>query len=143
MIPTTIRLPEGIREAIGRRLNLLSATCNDILATAYHLLGFDPRTLNGEFHSLRDPLRGTGKQPVDLVTFEVDYEPRDRGIRDPVGRARGLRSGQYARIADQAKNAWELYDLRDDPLEANNLAKADVARVKELAAKLAPARTQP
>jgi DNA-binding CsgD family transcriptional regulator len=34
MIPTTIRLPEGIRDAIGRRLNLLSATCNDVLATA-------------------------------------------------------------------------------------------------------------
>jgi DNA-binding CsgD family transcriptional regulator/RecA/RadA recombinase len=34
MVPTTIRLPEGIREAIGRRLNLLSATCNDVLATA-------------------------------------------------------------------------------------------------------------
>ena len=34
IIPTTIRLPEGIREAIGRRLNLLSATCNDVLATA-------------------------------------------------------------------------------------------------------------
>jgi ATP/maltotriose-dependent transcriptional regulator MalT len=33
-IPPTIRLPEGIREAIGRRLNLLSATCNDVLATA-------------------------------------------------------------------------------------------------------------
>jgi ATP/maltotriose-dependent transcriptional regulator MalT len=34
MIPRTIRLPEGIREAIGRRLNLLPATCNDVLATA-------------------------------------------------------------------------------------------------------------
>ncbi|MHC2332960.1 helix-turn-helix transcriptional regulator [Bradyrhizobium sp. USDA 4454] len=34
MIPATIRLPEGIREAIGRRLNLLSAACNDVLATA-------------------------------------------------------------------------------------------------------------
>src|SRR5262249_50678296 len=34
MIPKTIRLPEGIREAIGRRLNLLSAACNDVLATA-------------------------------------------------------------------------------------------------------------
>lgn len=34
MIPPTIRLPEGIREAIGRRLNLLSAVCNDVLATA-------------------------------------------------------------------------------------------------------------
>jgi ATP/maltotriose-dependent transcriptional regulator MalT len=34
MIPRTIRLPEGIREAIGRRLNLLSAACNDVLATA-------------------------------------------------------------------------------------------------------------
>jgi DNA-binding CsgD family transcriptional regulator/tetratricopeptide (TPR) repeat protein len=31
---SAIWLPEGVREVIGRRLNLLSATCNDILATA-------------------------------------------------------------------------------------------------------------
>jgi DNA-binding NarL/FixJ family response regulator len=33
-MPPAIRLPEGVREVIGRRLNLLSAACNDILATA-------------------------------------------------------------------------------------------------------------
>ncbi len=33
-VATTIRLPEGVREVIGRRLNLLSATCNEILAVA-------------------------------------------------------------------------------------------------------------
>ena len=32
--PPAIRLPEGVREVIGRRLNLLSATCNEILAVA-------------------------------------------------------------------------------------------------------------
>jgi len=29
-----IRIPEGLREVIGRRLNLLSATCNEVLAVA-------------------------------------------------------------------------------------------------------------
>jgi DNA-binding CsgD family transcriptional regulator len=32
--PQAIRLPEGVREVIGRRLNLLPAACNEILATA-------------------------------------------------------------------------------------------------------------
>jgi predicted ATPase len=32
--PTAIRLPEGVREVIGRRLNLVSAACNGILAVA-------------------------------------------------------------------------------------------------------------
>jgi DNA-binding CsgD family transcriptional regulator/tetratricopeptide (TPR) repeat protein len=32
--PPAIRLPEGVREVIGRRLNLLSATCNEVLAVA-------------------------------------------------------------------------------------------------------------
>ena len=32
--PTAIRLPEGVREVIGRRLNLVSAACNEILAVA-------------------------------------------------------------------------------------------------------------
>jgi DNA-binding CsgD family transcriptional regulator len=33
-LPPTIRTPEGVREVIGRRLNLLSAACNDVLALA-------------------------------------------------------------------------------------------------------------
>jgi DNA-binding CsgD family transcriptional regulator len=32
--PPSIRLPEGVREVIGRRLNLLPASCNEILAVA-------------------------------------------------------------------------------------------------------------
>jgi DNA-binding CsgD family transcriptional regulator len=32
--PVMIRLPEGVREVIGRRLNLLSTVCNDVLALA-------------------------------------------------------------------------------------------------------------
>jgi len=31
-LPPTIRIPEGVKEVIGRRLNLLSAQCNDVLA---------------------------------------------------------------------------------------------------------------
>ncbi len=33
-LPATIRIPEGVKEVIGRRLNLLSAACNDVLALA-------------------------------------------------------------------------------------------------------------
>jgi DNA-binding CsgD family transcriptional regulator len=33
-LPPTIRIPEGVTEVIGRRLNLLSARCNDLLALA-------------------------------------------------------------------------------------------------------------
>jgi predicted ATPase len=33
-VPWSIRLPEGVREVIGRRLNLLPAACNEILAIA-------------------------------------------------------------------------------------------------------------
>ncbi len=32
--PTAIRLPEGVRDVIGRRLNKLSALCNEVLALA-------------------------------------------------------------------------------------------------------------
>lgn len=32
--PTAIRLPEGVRDVIGRRLNRLSANCNEVLALA-------------------------------------------------------------------------------------------------------------
>jgi len=33
-VPRSIRLPEGVREVIGRRFNLLSMACNEILAIA-------------------------------------------------------------------------------------------------------------
>ena len=33
-LPPAIRIPEGVREVIGRRLNLLSASCNEVLALA-------------------------------------------------------------------------------------------------------------
>jgi DNA-binding CsgD family transcriptional regulator len=33
-LPPAIRIPEGVREVIGRRLNLLSASCNETLALA-------------------------------------------------------------------------------------------------------------
>ena len=33
-LPPTIRIPEGVKEVIGRRLNLLSARCNEMLAVA-------------------------------------------------------------------------------------------------------------
>src|SRR5262249_16722915 len=33
-MPESIRIPEGVTEVIGRRLNLLSAGCNDMLAVA-------------------------------------------------------------------------------------------------------------
>ena len=32
-MPPAIRIPEGVKEVIGRRLNLLSAPCNEMLAT--------------------------------------------------------------------------------------------------------------
>jgi DNA-binding CsgD family transcriptional regulator len=33
-LPAAIRIPEGVTEVIGRRLNLLSASCNEVLALA-------------------------------------------------------------------------------------------------------------
>jgi DNA-binding CsgD family transcriptional regulator len=33
-LPAAIRIPEGVREVIGRRLNLLSPSCNEVLALA-------------------------------------------------------------------------------------------------------------
>src|SRR5262249_41011782 len=33
-LPPAIRIPEGVREVIGRRLNLLSQSCNRVLAVA-------------------------------------------------------------------------------------------------------------
>jgi predicted ATPase len=33
-LPPAIRIPEGVKEVIGRRLNLLSASCNEVLALA-------------------------------------------------------------------------------------------------------------
>jgi len=63
MIPASIRLPEGIREAIGRRLNLLSAACNDVLATA--------AVIGHEFR-LDVLIRASHPYPEDAVLEAVD-----------------------------------------------------------------------
>ena len=60
-LPPTIRIPEGVKDVIGRRLNLLSARCNEMLALGA-VIGRDfshdllLRAANQDEHGLNDAL---------------------------------------------------------------------------------------
>jgi hypothetical protein len=78
MIPKTIRLPDGICEAIGRRLNLLSASCNDILATAAvigHQFRLDVLTRASRPHSDDAVLEALDEALAAHIVEETDSGP--------------------------------------------------------------------
>ena len=78
MIPRTIRLPEGIREAIGRRLNLFTATCNDVLATAA-VIGHEFR-LDVLFRASRPHTEDVVLEALDEALASHIVEETDPGL---------------------------------------------------------------
>jgi DNA-binding CsgD family transcriptional regulator len=60
---SAVRIPEGVREAIGRRLNTLSASCNELLALA---------SVIGREFSLDVLTRAAGDRAGDQVSRAID-----------------------------------------------------------------------
>jgi arylsulfatase len=121
--PLIVSWPAGIAgkgkitRAVGHVIDLMP-TCLDVAGVLY------PKTWAG--HDLT-PL--AGKSLVPALHGDALGE---RSLAWEHEGNRALRLGDWKLVAP-FKGAWELYDLKRDRTEVNNLAAAQPARVKELA----------
>ena len=125
-IPTTIRLPEGIREAIGRRLNLLSAACNDVLATAAvigHEFRLDvlmrasrPRSEDAVLEALDEALAARIVEETDAGLYQFTHTLLRITLYDE------LRTGERRRRHNAVGEALEAVHRRDPTPHLSHLA---------------------
>ncbi len=121
-----IRLPEGVREVIGRRLNLLSQTCNDILAIAAVIgRGFSldvllkacqPRAGDAVLESLDEALAAHIVEETGTNTFQFAHALVRLTLYEE------LRIGQRRRLHHAAAEAIEAVHRRDLESVAADLA---------------------
>jgi arylsulfatase len=99
----------------------IMATCVDVAAAQY------PETYAG--HAV-EPLEGRSLIPA----LHGETIQRDALYWEHEGNA-AIRVGDWKLVRFGRNGAWELYDLKSDRTEQHDLAAAEPARVKELAAK--------
>jgi ATP/maltotriose-dependent transcriptional regulator MalT len=115
--PPSIRLPEGVREVIGRRLNLLSAVCNEVMATAAVIgRGFAldvlarasrPRTEEAVLEALDEAIAAHIVEEVSPGTFQFTHTLVRITLYDE------LRAGQRRRLHHLVGEAIEVAHRRD------------------------------
>jgi len=107
----------GMTNQVGHIIDI-SATFRDVTGAKY------PKEING--NKTKPPL---GKSLLPIFKGEV-REPH-KEIYWHFSRANAVRQGDLKVV--RAGKAWELYDLKADPTETNNLAKERPEKTAELA----------
>ena len=113
-------IESGMTDQVGHIIDI-SATFRDITGATY------PKTVNGK--KTKPPV-GKSLLPV----FHGEQRQPHREIFWHFNKANAVRQGNLKAVR-QGKAAWELYDLKADPSEVNNLAKTLPEKTSELAAK--------
>lgn len=100
----------------------------DVMATCVDLSGADyPEKYNGETIT---PLEGRSLKPA----FTAEKIQRDALYWEHEGN-RAVRVGDWKLVAKGASGPWELYNVRTDRSELNNLAADEPTRVRTLTAR--------
>jgi DNA-binding CsgD family transcriptional regulator/tetratricopeptide (TPR) repeat protein len=121
---SAIRLPQGVREVIGRRLNLLPALCNEILATAavigreftldVLLRASHPRTEEAVLAALDEALAAHIVEETEPGCYQFTHALVRITLYDE------LRTGQRRRLHHAVGEAIEFAHRRDlDPVLAD------------------------
>ena len=126
--PLIVHWPAGIPSRRNGKLETQPGHLIDIMATCVALSGANyPKELHGEKIK---PLQGVSLLPA--------LEGKDLKRPEPIfwehESNRAIREGNWKLVA-KADQAWELYDMEQDRTEMHNLAAANPAKVKALAAK--------
>ena len=126
--PLIVHWPAGIPSRRNGKLETQPGHLIDIMATCVALSGANyPKELHGEKIK---PLQGVSLLPA--------LEGKDLKRPEPIfwehESNRAIHEGNWKLVA-KADQAWELYDMEQDRTEMHNLAAANPAKVKALAAK--------
>jgi DNA-binding CsgD family transcriptional regulator/tetratricopeptide (TPR) repeat protein len=115
--PATIRLPEGVRDVIGRRLNLLPPICNEILAVAAVIgreFTFDVLVRASQPHSEETVLEALDEAVATHIVEETtagQYQFTHALVR--ITLYDELRTGQRRRLHHAVGEAMEAVHRRD------------------------------
>ncbi len=124
--PLIVHWPAGIKD--GGKLRHDPCHFVDVLPTLVDLAG-------GDANALRAPgapaLSGTSLVPAFARDGAVK---REKPIYFHHSNNRALREGNWKIVAAGKDGPWELYDMRTDRAEQQNLAAKDPARVERMAA---------
>ena len=107
----------GMTDQVGHIIDV-SATFRDITGAEY------PKAINGN-----KTLTAVGKSLLPI--FKGEQREAHEEIYWHFSRANAVRQGDLKLV--RAGKEWELYDLKADPTETNNLAKKMPGKAKELA----------
>lgn len=107
----------GMTDQVGHIIDI-SATFRDITGAKY------PKMING--NKTKDPV---GKSLLPI--FHGKTRESHKEIYWHFGSANAVRQGDLKAVR-QGRSAWELYDLKADPSEVNNLAKLNPEKTQEL-----------
>ena len=107
----------GMTDQVGHIIDI-SATFRDITGAKY------PKIING--NKTKDPV---GKSLLPI--FHGKTRESHKEIYWHFGSANAVRQGDLKAVR-QGRSAWELYDLKVDPSEVNNLAKLNPEKTQEL-----------
>ena len=107
----------GMTDQVGHIIDI-SATFRDITGAKY------PKIING--NKTKDPV---GKSLLPI--FHGKTRESHKEIYWHFGSANAVRQGDLKAVR-QGRSSWELYDLKADPSEVNNLAKVNPEKTKEL-----------
>ncbi len=121
-VPTSVRWPGKIQAAKSD----FRALTMDLIPTLADLCGV-PIELKIEGRSLK-PLLLTGKQPAfERPEFYMWLQKTTK---------QAMQEGEWKIIREDIKSPAELYNLKTDPLEANNLAAKEPERLQKMTAAL-------
>jgi len=138
-VPLIMRLP-GANPPAGRVSRQVSLT--DVYATVAELLAIN-RDMPPDCMSLL-PLMGMSKSGEHytrtVVVSDLNELNREKLAQDPMRawwRMQSVRTGEEKYIKSEKKQVEELFDLREDPGEQNDIAVDNQARLAEYRASLA------